>query len=186
MNLEWDINYEFSFNTYYPINLQIIFEIPIKEGRQVYMQHSLEFDSKGFIIILDTKKFIKIWRKSKNDSRIPNYHIGDEKLWRTDYKFHSAEQGFEDGKKNPVPVTAGIDCIGKFPNCNVSFNDGVTRTIWLLANGAEYFPIVVPDMDSAIIFQSNAGKDSCPIYSSTWLYEQWLDENENLLPITPK
>lgn len=186
MNLNWDIDYEFSFNTFYPVNLQILFKIPIKDDRQVYMKHFLDINAQGFIIIIDTKKFIRTWRKSRNDPRIPNYHIGNEELWRADYKFHYPEESFQLGKENPVPIATEIHCVGQYPNCNISFSDGITRTIWLLANEAEYFPIVARDINSATSFQLNAGRDNCSIYPCEGLTEQWLKENESLLPKTPK
>jgi hypothetical protein len=45
------------------------------------------------------------------------------------------------GKANPVPL-AELGS-GKQPGCTISFTNGITRSIWLLANEARFFPVLV-------------------------------------------
>lgn len=77
------------------------------------------------------------------------------KTWRKDYKFQYAEEGFSHGITNPVPLaqvnyesTGGVQnywskLTKKTQQGHLSFTNGITRTIWLLAHGAKYFPVEV-------------------------------------------
>lgn len=185
MKLEWNVNYEFVFNKFYPVDLRLVFEIPIFDGSFVYMRHLLIADTESYIVLLDTQKFIRAWRQSTDDYRFPGYHLGNEALWRRDRKFHEAENGFKHGKRNPVPVGTEIYCSGRSPHCQFGFIDGVTRTIWLLANNATYFPVVARNKENADAFQRNAGRDCCAIYPCEGLHDQWFQENVHLLPQAP-
>lgn len=140
-----------------------IFKIPLRSGF-AHMMVRCDFFSKenvtgNKIVIVDRGKFLNLWQKSlRSDERL--LAAGDESAWRRDYKFHYAETAFSGGIDNPVPL-ADLQChlrdkegtitslseqifsdnyIGKrIPYC--SFTDGITRTLWLLANGAESFPV---------------------------------------------
>ncbi|HAU1387081.1 TPA: hypothetical protein F8R95_09320 [Legionella pneumophila] len=96
-------------------------------------------------IIIDSNKFLKLWQNDPRQSE-KKLAFGNEPVWRNDYKFHYAEKGFSSGENNPVPL-AYIHCYncndydaGTMPYC--VFTDGITRTIWLLANGATCFPVM--------------------------------------------
>ena len=101
MFLNWDVNYE--FKSQFPGDLSLIFEIPIKHNRCVYMSCALFAPSDNFLVILDTQKFIQTWRMSENDDRFPGLHQGTEQRWRADKKFHYAEDGFNGGKYLRLP-----------------------------------------------------------------------------------
>lgn len=156
-----------------------LFKIRLKD-RFVYMNVGNHFlGGRGLggpekVIVIDSKKFLKLW---KNDPRHSERHLalGNETIWRNDYKFHLAEKGFSFGCCNPVPL-AYLHCylsdvyenfvkkistlIGnkatanKIPYC--SFTNGITRTIWLLANGAESFPVMT-DIRSYDLLLLHAG-----------------------------
>ncbi|MBA3537617.1 MAG: hypothetical protein H0T84_13585 [Tatlockia sp.] len=158
-----------------------VFKIRIKNGF-AYMTLNKRFlrnanlgDSDEQIIIIDSNKFLELW---KNDPRNSERYlaIGNEAVWRKDYKFHHAEEGFSLGISNPVPL-AYVHCyltdfnesfatkifnsvivkknmIKKRPYC--AFTNGITRTIWLLANGAECFPVIT-DRGGYDLFQFHAG-----------------------------
>lgn len=181
MKLNWNIHYQIVSKYIYPIDVQIIFEIPIAIG-MVYMKQDLIQNSNRFIVLLDTKKFIQTWRTSQNDERFPNYHIGNEQIWCSDRKFHLADTGFKHGINNPVPITDSISCDD---NHNIYFRDGFTRTIWLLANHAEYFPIATRHFDVAKNFQQSMGRNKCAIYAVTDIYQQWWQQNQHLFPQVP-
>ncbi|CDY78648.1 hypothetical protein BGLT_04953 [Caballeronia glathei] len=113
------------------------------------------------VVEVDTGRLFALWRAEPNGLHAAQAH-GHERTWRRDDKFQHAEEGFQGGKDNPVPL-ADISCqIGRrrhpiiqkkwllfertvgwnehrFPY--VAFTNGVTRTIWLAANGAKYFPV---------------------------------------------
>lgn len=175
MFLNWDINYE--FKSQYPGSLSLMFEIPIKGNRNVYMSCCLYTPSDTFLVILDTQRFIQAWYMSEDDDRFPGLHQGTERLWRADKKFHYAEDGFNEDKINPVPVADSISCEKIDSQLNITFGDGVTRTIWLLANHAEYMPLLVESVSQAELFSFFSGRESCAIYPIQGLYEHWVAEH---------
>lgn len=112
------------------------------------------------VIVVDAQKFLSLWRAHP---RGPHAEIsqGDVHSWRKDYKFEDAEDGFSKGIENPVPLAHVSshplidDVDGWEPPllylqklqikesvfAYASFTDGITRTIWLLANGVKAFPV---------------------------------------------
>ena len=92
------------------------------------------------IIWVDTKEFLKVWANE------PFCHQGPDE-WRKDHKFHMAEECFLQSAEYPVPVA--FLGIGRFcadhDGYLVKFIDGITRTIWLMSNGAESFPVYTSD-----------------------------------------
>lgn len=184
MKLNWNIRYQIVSKHIYPINAQLIFEIPITNST-VYMKQDLLDISRKYIVLLDTLKFIQAWRTSTNDDRFPNYHVGNEQIWRSDRKFHHAEQGFALGWMNPVPIISDMACRYEYPNIQISFANHFTRTIWLLANHAEYLPIAVKSLEMAQTFQQYMGRDNCAIHSIADIYQQWWQQNQHLFPQVP-
>ena len=128
------------------------------------------------VVIVDSKKFLDLWKNEPFHSE-RKLAFGDEYVWRSDYKFHYAEDGFAQGIDNPVPL-AYVHCYFsdfqnndnnrlinllsrktnkiKRPYC--TFTNGITRTIWLLANGAECFPVIT-DKHSHKLLRLYAGAD---------------------------
>lgn len=149
------------------------------------MQYNLISEATHWLVILDTQKFIQAWRTSQNDERFSNYHLGDEQLWRTDSKFHDVEQAFNRGIGNPVHIATEISCDGDGCNFNINFSNNFTRTIWMLANQAQYIPIATRYCDVAQNFQKNVGRDGCAIYARADLYAQWWQQNQHLFPQMP-
>ncbi|CRZ20011.1 hypothetical protein QG071_04490 [Kingella kingae] len=184
MNLNWDIHYQLFSNCIYPIDLKLIFFIPLTHNT-VYMQYNLVSEAHHWLVILDTQKFIQAWRTSQNDERFPNYHLGDEQFWRSDSKFHSAEAVFNKGLGNPVHIATEITCDGALPTFNIRFGNSFTRTLWLLANHADYIPIATQDFDVAENFQRTIGRENCAIYARADLYAQWWQQNQHLFPQVP-
>lgn len=73
-----------------------------------------------------------------------------------DRKFQQAASGFAEGQKNPVPLAVVT------PNfwgdrLVMGFRDGVTRSMWLLANGVPAFPVVCAGRDKALKFAELVG-----------------------------
>lgn len=60
----------------------------------------------------------------------------------SDSKFHHAAAGFAEGERSPVPL-ARVAVDGQGAGAAIRFNDGITRTLWLLANRVRAFPVVV-------------------------------------------
>lgn len=138
------------------------FKIPLRAGRFAYMEQALSDTSESHIVIADRHRFLSAWRNNPN-SIVPELSRGDESAWRRDRKFHEAEKGFSHGAGNPVPLAD--------PHCRfildqglpvpaLGFTNGITRTIWLLANGAERFPLHADNHRSAQLLQRGIGHRS--------------------------
>jgi hypothetical protein len=112
-----------------------IFEIPLESGRIVYMKFDLHStkDAERTVICFDPRRFLRAW------GNYP-YALGNPDSWRNDYKFHYAEDGFSFGISNPVPLAF----VGGLIDGKIKLDNGITRTMWLLANGAKYFPMDCP------------------------------------------
>ncbi|WP_343728330.1 hypothetical protein [Duganella sp.] len=112
------------------------------------------------VVIVNAERFLQAWKASKGPAwlgsihaivdpvlrRYLSYRPGRDKWlphlkrrgWLADYKFGRAVDGFSYGAGNPVPLAkAGI---GLSDNA-VSFSNGITRTLWLLAHAAPAFPV---------------------------------------------
>lgn len=75
-----------------------------------------------------------------------------------DYKFHDAVSGFARTEGNPVPLAEPV--IGSDKNGRVvvrDFQNGITRTYWLLANGCAAFPVLVRGEAEAELLARQAG-----------------------------
>ncbi len=75
-----------------------------------------------------------------------------------DYKFHHAVNGFARTNGNPVPLAEPV--IGKDRRGQVvvsDFQNGITRTYWLLANGCPAFPVLVQGEAQAELLATQAG-----------------------------
>ena len=73
-----------------------------------------------------------------------------------DRKYPLAEDGFAGGELLPVPIAD----VSLWPDLNggiLRFSDGVTRTLWLIANEAETFPVLCSDRESADTLSKIAG-----------------------------
>jgi hypothetical protein len=150
--------------------IKYICKIPTKK-KDVFMLLRKDFMDKEnreydpSTVFVDSDKFLKLWR-NEPDSLHKKISHGNENSWRKDSKFHWAEEGFNDGIENPVPL-ATVSCENNeknnflnrifrkvkapkiVPSCSI--NDGITRTIWLLSNGAKYFPVEIETSSSELL-----------------------------------
>lgn len=157
-----------------------VFKVPTVVG-DVYMAVARTdyANSVRAVVEVDREKLFALWRSSPNDIHSALAH-GDASVWRADYKFSQAANGFASGVENPVPLaTVGF---GKFmPERSVfarlllpmrsiasegrevpyvSFTNGVTRTIWLATFEAPYFPVECR-IDEAEELHRLAGTKGC-------------------------
>ena len=142
MKLNWNIEYDF-YNHY--ITSAIRFAIPLADGRVVYMCEHLSLGSAeidAHIVLLDTQKFIKIWRYMPDTYQYQGIQKGDKSVWlspKTNRYIGMTNKHFADGKENPVPL-AWFGC----DNLKDGFywTDGMTRTMWLLSHNAKFIPVL--------------------------------------------
>lgn len=182
MYLEWNIPYTFCKNIYNN-ELFLFFQITVENDKKVYMQHNLYKDSEEYITIVDTNRFIDIWRLSSNDERISGYHLWDVGSLRNDYKFEEAEIGFSFGFKNPVPIVNLSYSKLDRSHREISFGNGITRTIWLLANHATYFPVIASNIDTANSINRDMGLKDCTVYPVQGLFYLAMNNFQNILSI---
>lgn len=137
----------------------------VKKGT-VYMRvdRTNYFNDKRAVVVVDSSKLLACWRAYPH-SREPVAFM-DEAGWRKDYKFGDAEDGFVRGVENPVPLArVGVHPpVGTNGTTSVAFGNGITRTIWLLANGAPAFPIEC-STDEASALHTAAGLKGVSVHS---------------------
>jgi hypothetical protein len=148
----------------------LVFSVAIASGTPVYM--SVEPEAFSFeehaVVLVGADRFLAMWRADPHGIHAHDAN-GNPESWRDHRKFQLAAAGFSHGLPNPVPLAQvfcemGSDAkSGERPICYVSFSNGITRTIWLLANGATTFPVL------------------CPMPGARWLYEHSCAAETKLL-----
>ena len=138
-----------------------------------------------FVTVVDAKKFLHLWSLEPYNFNA-ELGKGTRKTWVADRKYPEAAKGFSHGISNPVPL-ANVVCnehqdqsitykkrlfrrpeivkIEEVRFSYVNFINGITRTIWLLANGAQYFPVECHSKNGAERLFYECGLESCPIKS---------------------
>lgn len=183
----------------YHLQNYLVFELMTNTQRFVYMKHPIypDPDNEKHIVFVKSTKFLNMWRNMQFPQE-PKLSFGNEVDWRNDDKFQYAEKGFSYGRSNPVPL-AEVSCeqyieqepvyvkqfiwfnklIGYTQNTKAacSFINGITRTIWLFANGVQQFPVYTYSEEEAILLAKYAG-----IYSEG--YYGLLELNRELEKLT--
>lgn len=140
-------------------NSKAVFTVPLPDRSPVYMSFDLveHMNDTWACVIVDSSRFLSLWRNEAYSIHRKEA-MGTPESWKQDYKFDRAEEGFGCGKDNPVPlayVSFGMSThtevsykflkFGKSISSkevpSVGFTDGITRTIWLMANHCRCFPI---------------------------------------------
>jgi hypothetical protein len=173
----------------YGYRREALFRIPTTAG-DAYMSisRSNHMNDERAVVEVDRHRFFELWKAEPYSLHGAQAH-GDDRSWRSDYKFHHAAKGFSHGESNPVPL-ADISCLMahervpvmktflfffrrkvgerdvEFPY--VAFTNGVTRTIWLAAHQAECFPVEC-DVKGAPLLHALAGTEG-----SSWSTVQQL------------
>ncbi|MEN3262482.1 hypothetical protein AAH678_27955 [Sodalis endosymbiont of Spalangia cameroni] len=157
------------FSCKYNNRIYCRFKIPLIDGGFAYMDQAISNTSSGEIVIADSQRFLSAWHNNSN-SIVPELSRGDKTAWRLDSKFQDAENGFSLGACNPVPL-AELHCFfileRGLPIPSVSFTNGITRTIWLLYNDVDRFPVYAYDHRSSELLQRGIGhRSALPLASS--------------------
>lgn len=136
----------------------VIYDVSLPNRKNVHMTLNKMFsDDERFILFVDAKKFAALWASDPRESDVSRLVRAGVEAWKKDYKYEDAEMGFSKGTSDPVPVVCVHRVVFKAPELTfwqrlfnvpkeedsefVTLNDGVTRTIWLLANDAPMIPI---------------------------------------------
>jgi len=163
------------------------FEVKLEGGRTVHMQAQLPHEESHYVVVMvDADRFVELWRQPLSSHR--EVALNTPETWPTDYKYAYAVDGFSHGAENPVPL-AKVSCwrspcdvvehrtrfrffkrkaiLGRAGDPCLSFINGITRTIYLLSNGAKSFPVLC-ERPAADLLVELAGLDRvAPIVLST-------------------
>jgi len=97
-----------------------------------------------------------------------------------DRKFAGAEEGFRVSQSNPVPLAeVGFsDREGRA----VGFTNGITRTMWLLVQGASSFPVECSTAEAArmaaLVGADGAGWATVESLTADLNYRAWLERGQ--------
>lgn len=154
-----------------------VFRIPTGKRGDVYMRAERpNYNAdKHAVVEVDAERFLALWRQPHSSHE--DVAHGTPETWPSDRKYKDAEGGFAHGAENPVPlaeVSCGYDTseivevrrrfflfkqevvIAASGLPWLGFTNGVTRTIWLLTQGATVFPVDC-SVDDAGELQNLAG-----------------------------
>lgn len=173
------------------------FEVQLPEQDSVYMSFTLRrhMADHSAIVIVDANKFIELWR-NEPEGYEADKAFGNSISWSGDRKFPDAQSGFNHGIQNPVPlayvsfntferqtIKYKFKWFGKRTICEsmpyVTFTNGITRTIWLLANRCSSFPIECK-LPGAHQLHKLAGSSEHPLYMVDDLIEKFRLESISL------
>lgn len=147
-----------------------VFRVQTATGGTVFM--SMRESAQHSIVEVDATRLLALWRHPA--TRLCELAFGTHASWRADHKFAHAQDGFDNGEPDPVPL-ANVTCARRSrPDgqpgiaeaarlASFDFDNGVTRTMWLLANGAKVFPIACGIVEAPLLQElaGAAGSDHC-------------------------
>lgn len=135
-------------------------------------------DDELYVVHVDAQKFYYYWLVSSLYQE--HEHRSSDcvliKDMPKDYKFKYAEEGFAANKNSPVPL-AFLSARYVDGHPFIGFTNGVTRTLWLLVNGAKSFPVEVYKAAGAKQLYEFAGIGEPPLS-----YQQLQDKHEVITP----
>jgi len=151
-----------------------IWEVPIPDREPVYMRLDRSADETSYAVHVDTELFYYYWLLT---SRRTSYHkCPPRQKMPLDRKYDQAVEGFDAGRKSPVPLARPHLHIRE-GLVSLLFTNGLTRSMWLIANRAPSFPVEVSSLVEAQLFQHILGTNEPPIelQDRSGLF---LDDNE--------
>jgi len=162
---------------------RVVFSVPINDHDTRYMRVMPSPNPDNvFVVMVDGEAFYHAWMACAQGS--PADCVPREDMPH-DSKYGGAVDGFERAQSmdDPVPLAectpyadSGMAMIG--------FNNGVTRTLWLLANRVPVFPVKVVGRSQAELLNSIAGADRSP-YALSDLFPSADEENLVMVAVSP-
>lgn len=137
-----------------------VWSIPLRDGGEAFVSASRYpyNNDETYVVEVDADRFYYHWLKSTMESGGDCVPV--EKM-PEDRKYRHAEDGFAEGRENPVPL-AEVNAYELFGKDYVGFSNGVTRSFWLIAHGAKSFPVEVHGQESAQRLHQLAGVGEGP------------------------
>ena len=137
-----------------------VFRLKTASQGTVFM--SMRASEKLSVVEVNAARLLSLWRHP--ETRLSELAFGTPQSWQKDYKFGDAQDGFENGEADPVPL-ADVTCARRSRRdgrlglaesareASLDFDNGVTRTIWLLANGAQVFPVSCKVEHASLLYE---------------------------------
>lgn len=140
---------------------RLVWRISFTDKEDQYMKY--DKPNYVYLVYVDTELlYLLLLNNALISNGKTNYSCKLRKDLPDDYKYMYAVEGFSHGIKNPVPLaTINMGIIDNKPF--ISFTDGITRTIWLIANHALAFPIYTRSLESANHLNNLAGLTDEPL-----------------------
>lgn len=127
---------------------EAIWSLPMQGRDSVFMkaQRSNFLNEQRQVVFVRARAFYAHWRLSALDSfsqlrsprRAETRPHAFENI-ESDYKYGNQARVWSWGIENAVPLARAVFC----PERGIDFVDGMTRTMWLVRNGAAIFPVEV-------------------------------------------
>lgn len=140
-------------------------QIATRASEPCFMSLALGSSNERHVVEVSADKFYRAWLN--RPAQLGDKQRSDDCLLRSemasDYKFPHAAAGFAHGRENPVPLATCSCEVDKNGRPEVSFENGVTRTFWLLAHQAESFPVEVRSLREARTLHRAAGLGAAPV-----------------------
>ena len=156
-----------------------VWEIQLANSQTCLMRCNFgAIDNEFFVVHVDAQKFYYYWLISSlyEEHKHRSSHCVLIKDMPNDYKFKHAVDGFGYNQNSPVPL-AFLSARYVDGHPYIGFTNGVTRTLWLLVNGAKSFPVEVHKEESAKYLYEFAGIGEPPKS-----YQQLQDEHDVITP----
>lgn len=142
---------------------EIVWEISLSGGRNVFTSiTSNKMNDSIFVVHVDTERFYRLWLKDSSPwrrERRDNCPL--RKHMPLDDAYDYASVAFSNSQASPIPL-AEMGCGKPARRDTISFINGKTRTMWLIANRAPSFPIEVWGEKTAQILNKYYGLDATP------------------------
>lgn len=129
----------------------IIIKLTNEENKAVFMKYPYSFKKSSQFTFIEVDTLKEYWGRNHYNEH-SKYAKASEFELRQDYKFSYAEEGFSYGYKDPVPVAEIALLNYTTPPC-IGFQNGITRTIWLMANGYKIIPFEVSNITTDFLLE---------------------------------
>jgi len=124
-------------------------QVPGQEPRFMSVR-SGAINDEYYKVDVDAERFYRLWLRSSFRDPWQQHRCPRRSAMVRDVKFKHAVKGFSLGPENPVPL-ADIEAWHdeERGGWTLGFTNGVTRTLWLLANRCPAFPVEVHGEEQA-------------------------------------
>jgi len=109
-------------------------------------------DKSNFVVYVRGLAFYRAWLAFDGI----HYSCPLQRDMPSDYKFKDAAACFTQSLDYPIPI-ADLSLRIRENEFSLEFTDGITRTLWLLANNVEVFPVLCHDLASASLLANKVG-----------------------------